>query len=492
MNLVLICADDLGAHDLGCTGSTFYETPILDQLAAEGRTFTRAYAGSPMCSPSRAALLTGCAPARLGLTNWIGAPGTSGPLDAVGFVDGLPDRRTLPQALVDHGVQTWHVGKWHLGSGDAAPQRRGFQQVRLAANVGGPTRYFAPYLTPGLPNRLGGEYLIDHVTDEAIELLRSRDRSRPFFLNLWHYGVHTPIQAPGHLVAKYVRKRRELGLGPSASGLEDLSWSSRLGFGKLAEAPLMRRHRQSDPVFAAMVEALDASIGRFLQALEDEGTADDTLVAFTSDNGGVASAWHLVPPGCNAPLAEGKGFTHEGGVRVPLLVRWPGRVEEGSVDPRPAIGMDLMPTMLAAAGAPLEPEAHRDGIDLLDHAAPDRDLAWHYPHYQGHGGRPTSAIRSGRWKLIVAHEQAAPALFDVEADPGETADRAGEHPAEAAALGARLERWLHEVEAERPRADPSWAHRQQRRGAWRRWAADGWSASVRRRHERRVQRWARR
>jgi arylsulfatase A-like enzyme len=251
-------------------------------------------------------------------------------------------------------------------------------------------------------------------------------------------------------------------MGPSASGLEDLDYEDEQGFGRFPELRLIRRHRQSDPTFAAMIEALDASIGRFLATLTDEGLEDETLVAFTSDNGGVSSAWHFVPPGCNAPLREGKGWTCEGGIRVPFALRWPGRIAPSAEVEVPVIGMDLVPTLLAAAGIAASSEHHPDGIDLLPlvgagvDAMPERDLFWHYPHYQGHGGRPACAIRSGDWKLLRWFEGPTHELFDLRSDPGESKDLAAQRPDVVEELGARLDAWLRDVGAQTPEPNPRW------------------------------------
>ncbi|NQU10442.1 sulfatase-like hydrolase/transferase, partial [bacterium] len=316
-NILFILIDDMGWRDLGCYGSTFYETPVIDRLAADGMLFTDAYAACPVCSPTRASLLTGKYPANVGVTDWIdwglrNHPARGRLIDAP-YIDHLPaTEHTLAAALGAGGYQTWHVGKWHLGGPDYYPEAHGF-----AVNVGGnewgcpcgPTGYFAPWALPNLPgdDLPPGTFLDDHLTNRAIELIRRRDPARPFFLNLWYYLVHTPIQAAAALIEKYQRKSTELGL----DRLEPFREGEPFPTEHKAHLRVLRRLVQSDPVYAAMIETLDRNVARVLDTLREAGIDRDTIVIFTSDNGGLSTAEGS--PTCNAPLAEGKGWMYEGG-----------------------------------------------------------------------------------------------------------------------------------------------------------------------------------
>lgn len=459
-NLILILIDDLGWMDLGCYGSRFHQTPHLDALAAQGMRFTRAYASSPVCSPTRASLMTGRAPARVGITNWIPGGDRRGRLREAPNLHWLPrTERSLAAELAAHGYQTWHVGKWHLGDAPFSPREHGFQVNHGGCHLGHPPSYWAPFAIPGLEDAAPGIHLTDHLTERAIALLRARDPGRPFLLNLWHYAVHTPIQAPPALVEKYRRKA-------AASGLDRVP-----AFADGGEMPVLpqepgrpmgrirRRVVQSDPAYAALVEHLDAAVGRLLGELDRLGLARDTLVLFTSDNGGLATAEGS--PTCNAPLSEGKGWDREGGVRVCQIARWPGQVAAGARCDQPVWSCDWFPTALAAAGLPPRPELHRDGVDLLPlltgaGSPAARTLCWHFPHYGNQGGRPAAWALRGSWKLVHRYEAGSDELFDLEADPGETCDRAAGQPGIVAGLRRDLAAWQGEVEAIIPSPDPDW------------------------------------
>ncbi len=455
-NIVLILVDDLGWRDVGCYGSAFYETPHLDRLAAQGMRFTDAYAAAPVCSPTRASLLTGRYPARLGLTNYIGGSGRGRLLDAP-YIDHLPAEETsLAQALRDAGYATWHVGKWHLGQRASYPDRHGFD-VNIGGSAWGHPRhgYWSPWGIETLPDGPAGSYLTDHLTDQAIRLVRGHRDGQPFFLNLWHYAVHTPIQAPEHLVAKYQAKARRLGL----DRLAVLEEGEPFPCEHKRQQRVVRRRLQSDPVYAAMVENLDANVGRLLQALEETRQARRTIVIFTSDNGGLATAEGS--PTCNAPLAEGKGWTYDGGVREPLLVRWPGVVRAGAVSEVPITSPDLYPTLLEAAGLPPRPEQHLDGLSLWPllrgrGLLPERAIFWHYPHYGNQGGTPASAIRLGEHKLIEFFEDGRRELYNLRRDISEAHNLFGAEPELADSLGAMLERWRQSVEARIPAPNPAY------------------------------------
>jgi arylsulfatase A-like enzyme len=456
-NIVFLLLDDYGWRDTGCYGSTFYETPCLDRLAASGLLFTDNYAACPVCSPTRASLLTGKYPPRLGVTDWIDWGGRMHPCRGV-LVDapyrkGLPDgEATIADALRAGGYQTWHVGKWHAGGPPGhLPQDHGFDVNVGGSEAGSPrSSYFAPWKLPGLPGDdvPPGTDLTDHLTDRAIELLRGRDASRPFFLNLWHYAVHTPIEARPELVRKYELKAQRLKLDQATA----LVPGERFPTAHKAHLCVQRRVVQSHPTYAAMVENTDRNIGRLLDALDAAGVADDTLVVFTSDNGGLSTSEGS--PTCNLPLSQGKGWMHEGGTRTPLIVRWPGRVRPATVCREPVTSPDLYPTLLEAAGLPLRPSQHADGVSLLPllrgEALRRGPLFWHYPHYGNQGGTPGAAVRDGDWKLIRFFEDERLELYNLAADPGETRNCAGAEPARAAAMRQRLDAWLQDVGAVLP------------------------------------------
>lgn len=432
LNIVLFLIDDMGWRDLGCQGSAYYRTPHIDRLAAEGMRFTDAYAACTVCSPTRAAILTGKYPARLMLTQWLPA-GRWSPqkhrMREARFLRALPlEELTLAEALREAGYATWHVGKWHLGGPPfSLPAQHGFAANVAGSEHGAPGHYFYPYRgkwtvpTTGravvkqtLPAGKEGEYLTDRLTDEAVALLHQH-RGGPFFLYFPHYAVHTPLQAKADMVAKYER---------------------------IASAK-----RQGNPKYAAMVESVDQSVGRIMQTLRELQMADKTLVIFTSDNGGFARATQ------NTPLRANKGSNYEGGLRVPLIVKWPGRTKPGSVSQVPVISTDFYPTLMEAAGLPVRPHQHLDGVSLvpaLTGSTLQRDaLYWHYPHYNRHPHSfPAGVIRKGRWKLIEHYETGKSELFDLSADIGERQDLAQARPEQVKTLAAKLDAWRRSVDAD--------------------------------------------
>ena len=454
-HILFILIDDLGCRDLTCCGSTFYETPELDRLARQGLIFENAYASCPVCSPSRASIMSGKYPARVGVTQWIGGA-SEGRLKDVPYVHHLPlQEQSVATALREGGYQTWHVGKWHLGDEPFFPEHHGFD-----VNIGGCERgqpgkdgYFSPYTLPLSPGP-EGEYLTDRLTDEAIRLIQNR-ADQPFFLHLSHYAVHTPLAAPQHLVEKYERKASAMGLDvidPLVAGGPHPCSHKR-------DAPIMRRVVQSHAVYAAMIENLDWNIGRVLGALEDEGLSEQTLVVFTSDNGGLATSEGS--PTCNFPYREGKGWCEEGGTRVCQLMRWPGVIQPQTRSFTPVSSTDFYPTFLEAAGLPLRPEQHCDGESLMP-IMQGRDILtreaiyWHYPHYSNQGGAPAAAMVAGDWKLIEFFEDGQVELFNLRDDPGEQNDRAASAPDRAASMLASLKTWQSDVEARIPEPNPDY------------------------------------
>jgi arylsulfatase A-like enzyme len=465
-NILFILIDDMGWRDIACNGSSFYETPNIDRIAADGIRFTDAYAACPVCSPTRASILSGKYPARVGVTDWIDHSGHCHPrrgrlIDAP-YIDHLPACETsLATALKEGGYQTWHVGKWHLGGPDNYPENHGFD-----VNVGGDHHgcprhgYFSPWIIGGL-DEFGapdGTYLTDFITDQALDLIKN-SQDEPFYLNMCYFSVHTPIQAKPEKIEKYQKKINDLGLD-QVNAIEEgelMPWEGDNGGNNGAR--VMRRVVQSDPVYAAMIESLDENIGRLLAALEEAGKAEDTVVVFTSDNGGLSTAEGS--PTCNAPLSEGKGWMYEGGTREPLLVKWPGVTAPGSTCSIPVTSPDFYPTLLEIAGLTLRPEQHMDGVSLVPLLqggdSLDREaIYWHYPHYGNQGGTPGSSIRSGDWKLIEFFEDGRLELYNLRDDIGEDNDRAESEPEIRNRLHNLLLAWRKECEAKYPAINPDY------------------------------------
>ncbi len=458
-NILFLLADDLGWMDLSCQGSTFYETPNIDRLAARGVRFTDAYATGPVCSPTRASLLTGKYPPRVGVTHYLGGHGRGKLLEAP-YTDHLPrEEHSLAAALRDGGYQTWHVGKWHLGTEDYYPEHHGFDVNIGGARPGSPGKggYFAPWTVPGLTDAPvpDGTFLDDYLTDRAIKLIEQRDTDRPFFLNLWFYLVHTPIQAKPELVEKYNAKAADMGL---PMGDDALVEGERFPSEHKKDQRLVRRTAQSDPAYAAMVETIDTCVGRLIDALDHAGQLDNTLIVFTSDNGGLATAEGS--PTCNYPLVEGKGWMYEGGLRVPLIVSYPGTTPAGATCSAVVNSADFYPTCLDAAGLSRIPDQHVDGGSFLEQLAdPDAPLDreaifWHYPHYGNQGGTPGGVVRAGPHKLIEFYETGRLALFHLDDDISEQHDLADDDPVRRAKLHTMLSDWRAEVEAVMPQINP--------------------------------------
>lgn len=452
-NIITILIDDLGWRDLTCYGSSFYETPHLDRLAAEGMRFTDAYASCPVCSPTRASLMSGKYPARVGVTNFIGGCGVGRMCD-VPYFHCLPtSERSIATALRDGGYQTWHVGKWHLGPRSNYPDKHGFDVNIAGCGWGLPNNgYFSPWGIETLTEGAKGDYLTERLTKEATTLIRQRDQTKPFFLNLCHYAVHTPIQAPEHLIEKYRAKAKALGLKEE----EAIEQGERLPCLHHGTDRVQRRKFQSDPVYAAMVETMDDSIGEIMAALDREGLTEDTLIMFTSDNGGLATAEGS--PTCNAPLSEGKGWMYEGGNRVCQIARWPGQISAGTVCSEPTTSPDWYPTYLEAAGLPLDPEQHVDGKSILPLLRGGHEargpIFWHYPHYANQGGGPSASVRDGDWKLIEFYDvEPRRELYNLSNDLSETTDLAATETERLSVMTEQLHTWQKEVEALFPKVN---------------------------------------
>jgi len=445
MNVVFILIDDMGWADLGCYGSRFHETPRIDRFAAESMRFTNATAACPVCSPTRASILTGKHPARLQLTDWIPGNRTPHRFLPLEFAQHLPDGEvTIAESLRQAGYRTALIGKWHLGAPPHTPERFGFQRNVAGCERGSPPSYFTPYQLQNLEDGPEGEYLTDRLTEEAVRFLEESD-GRPFFLYFPHYAVHNPMQGKAAAVERF---RRKLATMPPPAGPRFKP-----------EGPRQCNQVQENPVYAAMVESVDESVGRVLDTLRRLGREEDTVVVFFSDNGGLSTSEGS--PTSNVPLRAGKGWLYEGGIREPLIVRWPGVTRPGSVCETPVCSMDFYPTLLQAAGLPLRPRQHRDGTSLLPllqgrRPSRERALFWHYPHLSNQGCTPCGAVRLGQYKLVEWFHDGRVELYDLEKDPGEERDLAPREPARAASLRRRLEAWRRAVGARMPERNPDW------------------------------------
>jgi len=457
--------DDLGCRDLGCDGSTFHETPHLDALARSGVRATNGYASSPVCTPTRASLMTGRSPARLAMTQIIPAH-REGRLKNVSFHHHLPhSEQCIAGVLQEAGYQTWHIGKWHLGGEEHDPVSHGFETNIAGCAWGAPQHgFFSPWQMPNLPETSeAGTHLTDRLTDDAVDLIAKRDVNREFFLNFSHYSVHEPIQAPERLVQYYREKAARWNLDqidPIVETGETVRWNDP------QKRTIKRRQVQSMPEYAAMVHHLDENVGKLIAALKAEGVWENTLFIFTSDNGGVATHSQELPFTCNHPWSEGKGWCEEGGMRVSYLFHWPGKIPQGCQLHDPIISMDCFPTILHAAGLDQRPELHCDGIDLLpalcDNQPLTRDhLCFHYPHYSRQGGCPTSSIVRGHWKLLWDYETGAHKLYNLANDPAEIYDCKENHTTIAQELFSLLRDWQIECEAGLPEANPEHPERSQ-------------------------------
>ena len=430
-NILFILVDDMGWRDAGFMGSRYYETPNMDRLAREGMVFTQAYTCGPNCAPSRASILTGEYTPRHGIyTVGNSARGRAALRKLIPIKNTTVLARrfvTFAEALKPAGYRSASIGKWHMGDDPGfGPKGQGFDVNVGGWHLGHPRSYFSPYHNPALEDGPRGEYLTDRLTAEALKFLEE-NRDRPFLLYLPHYAVHTPLQAKRALIGKYKAKK-----------------------------PWMGQH---NPVYAAMVESVDRGVGRILDKLRELGLEENTVVILSSDNGGVKGITS------QAPLRGGKGMLYEGGIRVPMIVRWPGHVRPGSRCDTPVIGVDFLPTFLDLAGLPAPRGPVLDGVSILPllegKKIPERPLFWHFPAYlQGRNvegsrdpffrTRPCGVVRKGRWKLIEYFEDHALELYDLETDPGETRNLAASRPGKVKELMAVMRAWRKEVGAPVP------------------------------------------
>jgi arylsulfatase A-like enzyme len=434
------------------------ETPNIDRLAAEGMRFTDAYAACPVCSPTRASILTGKYPARLGITQWIGAR-----QKPTRYVDRLPlEELTIAEVLKREGYATGFVGKWHLAPPDSGsradfyPDRQGFD-INIAGNHwGAPATYFYPYKKGNRtmenmpPGGKPGEYLTDRLTDESLKFLEA-NKNRPFLLYLSHYAVHTPLQSKQHLTDKYKAKA------------ERLPKTTNPAF--LPEHDATTKQVQDHPVYAGMIESVDESVGRVLNKLDELVVAENTVVIFMSDNGGLSTKpRRRNTPTSNLPLRAGKGWLYEGGIREPMIIKWPGVVKPGSVCSEPVTSTDFYPTMLEMLGLPLIPEQHVDGVSLMGllknkGKLKRKAIYWHYPHYHGSGNRPSGAVRAGDYKLIEWYENNRIELYNLKNDIGEIDELSTVMAKKAAELRGMLHEWRKAVGAQMPRPNPEYNSR---------------------------------
>lgn len=454
-NIVFILIDDMGWKDLSCYGSSFYETRNIDRLFKEGIHFTNAYASCPVCSPTRASILTGKYPANVGVTNFIGGH-TKGILIDAPYINHLPQtEKSLAKALKEGGYNTWHIGKWHLGGRPYYPEDHGFDVNIGGCHWGMPQKgYFSPWGIETLEDGPEGEYLTDRLTNEAIKLIKN-NANKPFFLNMWFYSVHVPIQAKEKYIKKYEKKAIALGLDRIKTFEEGEYFPCEHKRNKR----VIRRLLQSDPVYAAMIEILDENIGRLLATIEEIGEINNTIIIFTSDNGGLSTAEGS--PTCNSPLSEGKGWMYEGGIREPLIIKWAEEIKPGSVCHFPVTSTDFYPTFLEAAGLNLLPEQHQDGISIMPllkgEEKINRDvICWHYPHYGNQGGTPGCSIRMGKYKLIEFFEDNHLELYDIENDISEKNNIAKNHPDLTEKIYSKLKNWRESVHAKIPKPNPEW------------------------------------
>lgn len=455
-NIVFILADDLGYHDLSCLGSKYYETPNIDSIARGGMVFTNGYATCSVCSPSRASILSGKFPARHGITDWIGAQsgenwrnaGRYSKLLPPEFLQHLPHEYIiLPEVLKESGYKTFFAGKWHLGGEGSWPKDHGFDINKGGWDAGSPKGgYFSPYGNPNLDDEIDGEELSMRLAQETILFLTENNphkTGQPVFAFLSFYAVHGPIETTQGKWNKYRDKAEKMGIAPSGYKMGHF---------------LPIRQVQDNPVYAGLVEAMDEAVGEVMKALDKLDLIENSIIIFTSDNGGVSSGDDFATS--NLPLRGGKGSLYEGGIREPFFVKVPGLTREGEICNVPVTGADFYPTILELVGLKLRPEEHNDGLSfvplLQGNSTNIRPLIWHYPHYGNQGGEPSSVIREGDWKLIHYYEDGHDELYNLKIDISETTDLSGKHTELAKDLQAKLFNYLNKVRAKYPVKDSSY------------------------------------
>ena len=449
-NFLFFLVDDMGWADIGANGSKFHETPHIDRLAASGMRFTQGYAACPVCSPTRASIITGRHPVRVDITDWIPGQGNHAnnkllhPQDRNNLA---LEEVTIAEQLKTHGYQTFFAGKWHLGGEGHWPEDQGFD-----INIGGhhrgspPGGYYAPWTNPALKANKPGEYLTERLTEESVKFLEQRDAAKPFLLYLSYYNIHTPIQPYKKRVEYYNAKVEKMFQGETPTQSEH-EGSTRM--------------RQDNAALASMVAAVDDSVGALLGKLKELKLDQNTVVIFFSDNGGLSTrGGKRFGPGCNLPLRASKGWLYEGGVREPTIIRAPGITQPGSVSHKPMVSMDFFPTMLDLAGLPAQPKLHADGQSLLSQLRGNdvgsRTLYWHYPHYHGSSWKPGASIRDGDWKLIEFYHHDKVELYNLANDIGEQKNLATRQSKKTAELRAKLRAWQKSMKAKMPVPNPAY------------------------------------
>ena len=464
-NIIIILADDLGWKDLSCYGSSFYETPNLDKLAAGGARFTQGYAASPVCSPTRASLLTGKYPTKTGVTDWIKGRQENGKAkpyeklisDSTAHQLSL-DENTIAEFALTNGYKTFFAGKWHLGEEEKFwPQHQGFLTNKGGWSKGSPTGkindsiggFFTPYQNPTLPDGPKGEYLSDRLTNECLQFF-DENKNTPFFLVNSLYAVHNPLQAPKELINKYKSKREQLQLTDEKRFIKNEPWMR-------FEKEWKTRVIQDNAVYAAMIENMDWNIGRMINKLKELGLYENTIIIFTSDNGGLSTAEGS--PTSNFPLRAGKGWIYEGGLRVPFIIHWSDKIKPGTVSDLPLNTVDIFPTLAKAINDNYQKPVIIDGSDIIQMLSrpqkfQNRTILWHYPHYSNQGGKPGAAIRLGNYKLIYHFEDESVELFDVVLDISEQKNIANYHQEIVMKMKKKLLKWLKENNDTRFRHNP--------------------------------------
>jgi arylsulfatase A-like enzyme len=451
-NVLFILADDYGYNDLSYRGSDFYETPNIDRIANEGMVFNDGYASCQVCSPSRASIMSGKNPARHGITDFIGAKagenwrtkGRGNQLLPPEYVRNLPlEYTTLPEAMKEKGYTTYFSGKWHLGSKGSWPEDHGFDINKGGWDAGSPRGgYFSPFNNPNLENKKDGENLSMRLANETVDFLKE-NKDNKFFAYLSFYAVHGPIQTTNKKWEKYRNKAEKNGIAER-------------GFEMGHFLPI--RQVQDNPIYGGLVESMDDAVGVVLDALEELGLDKNTIVIFTSDNGGVAAGDAFSTS--NQPLRAGKGYQFEGGIREPYFIKVPWLNTAGKECNVPVTGTDFYPTILDLVGADLKPEEHSDGVSLLPllegKTIEDRPLIWHYPHYGNQGGEPSSIIREGDWKMIHYYEDGREELYNLKDDLSETTDVASNNRGLVIKMHKTLFDYLNEVGARFPEKDPEY------------------------------------
>ena len=455
-NILFILADDFGYTDMSCMGSAYYETPNIDRIATEGIRFTDGYAACQVCSPSRASILTGKFPARHGITNWIGEASGEAWRKQKRYSKILPAEYahrldtsfvTLPEALREAGYKTFFAGKWHIGEKGSWPEDHGFEINKGGWDAGSPKGgYFAPFKNPNLEDHERGENLSLRLAGETVNFMKENNPAitgKPFLAYLSFYAVHGPIQTTQMKWKKYRDKADSMGIAPS-------------GFEMGHFLPI--RQVQDNPVYAGLVEQMDDAIGVVLKALDEMGLDKNTIVVFTSDNGGVAAGDAYSTS--NKPLRAGKGYQFEGGIREPYFIKVPWLNLGGVQCAVPVSGTDFYPTLLELVGEKLRPNQHQDGVSFvplfMGDSIPERALIWHYPHYGNQGGEPSSIIRKGDWKLIYYYEDGHEELYNLTNDISETTDLSADKPELVKQLDAELFAYLKSVNANMPEPDPEY------------------------------------